>query len=116
MPFKIIKEKCPTAIYCNSKYWNFWSVIKDFEYEEGRTLENIAKITFRIYPIPLSESGAERSFSDFGWRFNKRRSRLKRDTMINEVYIENSHKQKVQSSEDFTITMWKVPKFNDDAL
>ena len=109
MPFSILRQYCPVAIDKNSDYMTYWSTIQDFEYK-GHKFENIAKIAFRIFPISASESGAERSFSNFGWKFTKRRNRISKKTMINEIHIQDAHKKKIRNNSDYSKTMWELPQ------
>lgn len=110
MPFAKINDNCPGAIGKNSKFTNFWATISNYEYEEGRKFNTISKIAKRLYVIPLSEVGAERSFSKLNWRFGNRRNRAKQKTMFNEIQIENAQRIKIESSNDFSKDMWKFPK------
>ena len=109
-PFCYFKEKCPDAICMDSKFSHFWSVIKDIEYEQGRNFSHIAKIAFILFSIPASEAGAERAFSLIKWRFNDRRNKVKKETMMNEIFIENFHKEKINSDKEYSLSMWDLPK------
>ena len=82
MPFAKINDNCPGAIGINSKFTNFWATISNYEYEEGRKFNTISKIAKRLYVIPLSEAGAERSFSKLNWRFGNRRNRAKKKNNV----------------------------------
>ena len=73
--------------------------MKDFEYN-GHSFSHIASIALRLYSIPPSEAGAERSFSKLKWRFPDRRNRTKHDKMLNEIHIEHYHYQKIDNSNE----------------
>ena len=107
-PFSVIKAQCPLSICTESNYMNFWSLISEIKIN-GVQFKNISKIAFKFWAIPASETGAERAFSKFKWRFPDRRNRIKGSTMMEEIFIEDAYEQRVLSNDNFSETMWELP-------
>ena len=97
MHFSDLYNQNSSSICPQSNFLLFWSSLKDFEHN-GHTFEHIAQIALRLYPIPPSESGSERSFSKLKWRFPDRRNRTKHSSMMNEMHIAEYHAQKVKDN------------------
>ncbi len=110
MPFSIIQQNCPGAMSKRSKFSNFWTHLKSFQYSEDKTFSNLYKLATRLYVISATEVDAERTFSKIKWRFDDRRNRIKEPNMIRELYIENHQKKKIETNENFDITMWQHPE------
>lgn len=108
LPFSVIKSLIPSAISKNSKYSNFWSILRGFKYSD-KTFSTLYDIATRFYAISASEVNAERAFSKIKWRFNDRRNCVKQKTMMREIHIECDQKKKTKSESDFPILMWKHP-------
>lgn len=108
MPFSTLQNFCPGAIGIKSNFMNYWTNLEDFEYN-GSTFATAAKIAFRLYPISASEAGAERAFSNFGWKFDDRRNRISHETMTNEIYVQNAHSNKIKKNDDYSKVMWNLP-------
>lgn len=109
MPFSKIRDYCPNAICNKSRFNQFWTLLKDFEYEPNHNFKSLSKLAFSLYSIPLSEAGAERSFSKLKRRFTDRRNRTSQETMMNEIHVENAHKNKLNSNKDYSEIMWQLP-------
>lgn len=106
-PFSILNNGIPSAICPQSKLSHYWGMLKDFEYEKGRNFNILSKIAFRLKAISASEAGPERALSRLKWRFTDRRNKTSEKSMIREIYVENSYKQK--NKDDNSVNdMWKL--------
>ena len=108
MHFSVLYNQNSSSIFPQSNFLNYWSLLSDFEHN-GHTFEHIAKIAFRLYTIPPSESGSERSFSKLKWRFPDRRNRTKHDSMMNEIHIAEYHAQKISQNKSNSKPIWNLP-------
>ena len=108
MPFITLNNQCKCAICKESNFTNFWGIVKDFNYRDHK-FENIAKLAMKMYTIPASEAGAERAFSKIKWRFYDRRNRASSKTIMNEFYIENFYKNKLESNDDYSQKIFELP-------
>ena len=108
MHFSVLYNQNSSSICPQSNFLNYWSLLSDFEHN-GHTFEHIAKIAFRLYTIPPSESGSERSFSKLKWRFPDRRNRTKHDSMMNEIHIAEYHAQKISQNKSNSKPIWNLP-------
>lgn len=107
-PFQRIYELCNNALCSDSNFINYWENMKELNINKN-TFKNISKLATRMYPISASEAGAERSFSRLKWRFTDRRNKSNKKTMKNEIFIENSFKNKIQTKDNFNKVLWKIP-------
>ena len=108
MPFITLNNHCKCAICKESNFTNFWGIVKDFNYRDHK-FENIAKLAMKMFTIPASEAGAERAFSKIKWRFYDRRNRVSSKTIMNEFYIENFYKNKLESNDNFSQKIFELP-------
>lgn len=108
-PFSTIRSFNKTAVYPDSNYMNFWSVISEITID-GVSFENISKIAFRLWQIPPSEAGAERAYSKIKWKFPDNRNRIKDYTMMDEIYVEDAYQQRTGNGNDFSEAMWQLPQ------
>lgn len=107
-PFQRIYELYNNALCSDSNFINYWENMKELNINKN-TFKNISKLATRMYPISASEAGAERSFSRLKWRFTDRRNKSNKKTMKNEIFIENSFKNKIQTKDNFNKVLWKIP-------
>ena len=113
MQFSILNKTYPSTLASNSNFVNYWSILKDFEYQL-QSFEHIATIAFRLFSNVPSESDAERGFSELKWRFPDRRNRVTHNTMLHQLHVTYFHNSKVKNKKkDKKTSIWKVtPKIN----
>lgn len=76
-------------------------------------LQALSKLAIRLFSIPPSEAGAERKLSKLKWRFPDRRNRISEETLMNEIYVEETFMQKLNSNKEFSKAIWELPPHNN---
>ncbi len=112
-PFKEINDYCQLAINPKSNFIQFWHLMKDFQCSDHCDFQALSKLAMRLFSIPPSEAGAERKLSKLKWRFPDRRNRISEETLMNEIYIEETFMQKLNSNKEFSKAIWELPPHNN---